>query len=96
MQGDTVGTVIPGKGEDRCLWHDTLVEALGRNGKNGRLGNLEKLVTANREDADDTMKALDSELKTVKAVQLKLIIWTAVAAGGSSAAASVAFKLIAT
>ena len=78
-----MGTVIPGKGEDRCLWHDTLVEALGRNGKNGRLGNLEGRVHRNKQ-----------EIETIKTVQLKLIIWTAVAAGGSSAAASVAFKLI--
>ncbi len=31
-------------GEERCPWHDTLVEALGRSGKNGRLGVLEKKV----------------------------------------------------
>ena len=70
-------------GEERCHWHDTLIEALGRNGKNGRLGNLEKKV----EDACE-------ELKGVKAVQLKLIIYTALAAGGSSAAASLALKLL--
>ena len=71
-------------GTERCPWHDTLVETLGRNGKNGRFGSLEK-----------DMHEVKHEIKSVKAVQLKLIIWTAIAAGGSSAAASVAFKLIA-
>lgn len=70
--------------EHQCPWHDTLVETLGRKGTNGRFGALE-----------DEVKEQAKELKAVKAVQLKLIIWTAIAAGGSSAAASVAFKLIA-
>ena len=69
---------------ERCSWHDTLIEALGRNGKNGRLGNLESKV-------DEACE----ELKGVKAVQLKLIIYTALAAGGSSAAASLVLKFLA-
>lgn len=70
--------------ERRCPWHDTLVETLGRKGTNGRFGALE-----------DEVKEQAKELKAVKAVQLKLIVWTAIAAGGSSAAATAAFQFIA-
>ena len=70
-------------GEDRCPWHDTLVETLGKSGKNGRVGNLEKAMA-------ETKK----ELKAVKAVQLRLIIYTALAAGGSAAGASLAVKIL--
>ena len=70
-------------GEDRCPWHDTLVETLGKSGKNGRVGNLEKAVMD-----------MKKEIKSVRAVQLRLIIYTALAASTSAAGASFLVKVL--
>lgn len=66
-----------------CKFNDLLIEGFGVGGKNGRVGNLEK-----------NMKKLETEVTGIKAVQLKLIVWTSLAAGGSSAAATAIYKLL--
>ena len=49
-------------GDDfRCPWHDTHVENMGKNGKNGRLGNAIKDVAE--------MKA---DIKKIKYVQTRM------------------------
>ena len=68
----------------RCPFNDLLIEGFGADGKRGRVGAMEK-----------RMKKFEIEIAGVRSIQLKLIVWVCVAAGGSTAAATTAFKLFA-
>lgn len=66
-----------------CKFNDILIEALGVNGKNGRLGNAEKAI-----------RELRGDMKKVKAEQVKMqlkimLLTSASAAAGGGVVAGV-------
>ena len=69
-------------GEDRCPWHDTNVENMGKNGKNGRLGN----VIGDVKELTEDMKKVNAEQTRMHLVQTRMQIKLAIITGGSSLA----------
>lgn len=67
--------------DNRCPHHDLIIEIAGRNGKNGRIGSLEKRMGYTNRRVDDVDNRIDELEKFALKLALKLAVSTF--AGGS-------------